>query len=33
MFKDAYEDYKRHVADDSENTRMTAVYNTSNKTF
>lgn len=27
MFKDAYEDYKRHKADDSENTRMTTVYN------
>jgi hypothetical protein len=33
MFKDAYEDYKRHKADDSENTKTTEVYNTQTKKF
>jgi len=33
MFKDAYEDYKRHKADDAENTRMTTVYNSQTKLF
>ncbi len=27
MFKDAFEDYKRHQADDSENNRTASVYN------
>lgn len=33
MLKDAYEDYKRHKADESENTKTTLAYNTSSKKF
>jgi hypothetical protein len=32
MMKDAYEDYKRHVADSSENLKECTVYDNSTKT-
>lgn len=31
MFKDAFEDYKRHVSDREENNRMTNVYDVDEK--
>lgn len=33
MFKDAYEDYKRHASDDEENTQVTQVYDPEGKDF
>jgi len=33
MIKDAFEDYKRHKADESENEKKTLVYNPAKKEF
>jgi hypothetical protein len=33
MFKDAYEDYKRHASDKEENTQTTEVYDPDVKEF